>query len=148
MYNMKEGKQECLEMETSKESKSSTNSPTSASESASQSSSECDSPLEVCKVTIKDPGEGSSRVSQKELRDDELDKMLAKDLTPTKKEDFKVVLRKYPSLFISNYSEIVGVTMVEHKINLKANKKPVALKLKRLGRIQQEALLAEVRKLT
>ena len=63
VYNMKEGKQECLEMETSKESKSSTDSPTSASESASQSSSECDSLLEVCKVMIKDLGEGSSGVS-------------------------------------------------------------------------------------
>ena len=63
VYSMKEGKQECLEVETSKESKSSTNSPTSASESASQSSSECDSSLEVCGVMIKDPGEGSSGVS-------------------------------------------------------------------------------------
>ena len=97
---------------------------------------------------IKDPGQGSSEVSQKELGDDELKKMLAKDLTPAKKENFKVVLRKYPSLFISNYSGTPGVTVVEHQINLKANQKPVAQKLQRLGRIQQEALLAEVRKLT
>ena len=97
---------------------------------------------------IKDPGEESSEVSQKELRYDELDKMLAADLTPTEKENFKVVLRKYPSLFISNYSKIAGVTMVEHQINLKANQKLVAQKLRRLGRVQQEALLAEVRKLT
>ena len=74
--------------------------------------------------------------------------MLAKDLTPVEKEDFKVMLRKHPSLFISNYSKISAVTVVEHKINLKANQKPVAQKLRRLGRIQQEALLAEVRKLT
>ena len=72
-------------------------------------------------MTIKDPGEGSSRVSQKELRDDELEKMLAIDLTLAEKENFKVVLRKYPSLFISNYSEIACVTMVEHQISLKAN---------------------------
>ena len=121
VYNMKEGKQEFLEMETLEESKSSTDSSTSASESESQSSSEYDSPLKVCGVTIKDPSEGISGVSQKELRDDELEKMLAKDLTPAEKESFKVVLRKYPSLFISNYSQISGVTMVEHKINLKAN---------------------------
>ena len=79
VYNMKEGKKECLEMETLEESKSSAD----CSASASESSSECDSPLEVCGVTIKDPGEGSSKVSQKELRDDELEKMLAKDLTRT-----------------------------------------------------------------
>ena len=42
----------------------------------------------------------SSRVSRKELRDDELDKMLAKDLTPAKKEDLKVVLRKYPTFHL------------------------------------------------
>ena len=74
--------------------------------------------------------------------------MLAKDLTPAEKENFKVVLRKYPALCISNYSEIAGVTVVEHKINLKAHQKPVAQKLQRLKRVQQEALLAEVRKLT
>ena len=72
-YNMKEGKQECLEMETLVESKSSADSLTSASKSTSQSNSECDSPLKVCGVMIKELGEGSSRVSQKELRDDELD---------------------------------------------------------------------------
>ena len=33
-------------------------------------------------------------------------------------------------------------------MNLKPNQKPVAQKLRRLGRIQQEALLKEVRKLT
>ena len=98
-------------------------------------------------MTIKDLGEGSSKVSQKELRDDELEKMLAKDLTPAEKENFKVMLRNYPSLFISNYSEIAGVTVVEHQINLKANQKPMAQKLRHLGRIQQEALLADVRKL-
>ena len=113
-------------METSEESKSSADISTSVSKNASQSSSECDSPLEVCKVMIKDPNIGSSRVSQKELGDDELEKMLAKDLTPAEKENFKVLLRKYPSLFISNYSKIAGVTMVEHQINLKANQKPVA----------------------
>ena len=97
---------------------------------------------------MKDPNEGSSGVSQKELRDNEPEKMLAADLTPAEKENFKVVLRKYPSLFISNYSEIAGVTVVEHQINLKANEKLVAQKLRCLGRIQQEALLVEVRKLT
>ena len=63
VYSMKEGKHEFLEMETSKESKSSGDSSTSASESASQSSSEYDSPLKVCGVMIKDPGEESSGVS-------------------------------------------------------------------------------------
>ena len=55
--------------------------------------------------------------------------MLAKDLSATKKEEFKVMLRRHPSLFISNYGEISGVMVVEHQINLKPNQKPVAQKL-------------------
>ena len=37
--------------------------------------------------------------------------------------------------------------MVEHHINLKPNCTPVAQKLRRLGIVQQEALLMEVKKL-
>ena len=48
VYNMKNGKQECLEVETLEESESSIGSSSSASEDTSQSSSECDSSLEVC----------------------------------------------------------------------------------------------------
>ena len=54
---------------------------------------------------------------------------------------------KHPSLFISNYYDIIGVNVVEHCINLKPNYKPMAQKLKRLGVVQQEALLAKVKKL-
>ena len=73
--------------------------------------------------------------------------MLAKDLLDGEKEDFKVMFRKHSHLFISNYHEILGVTIVEHHINLKPHCKPVAQKLRRLGVVQQEALLAEVKKL-
>ena len=38
--------------------------------------------------------------------------------------------------------------VVQHQINLKPNMKPVAQKLQHLGKIQQEALLAEVKKLS
>ena len=61
--------------------------------------------------------------------------MLAKDLSVEEKEDFKVMLRKHPSLFISNYCEISKVTLVEHQINLKANQKPISQKLQHLGKI-------------
>ena len=73
--------------------------------------------------------------------------MLAKDLSDGEKEEFKVMLRKHSHLFISNYREILGVNVVEHHINLKLNCKPVAQKLRRLGIVQQEALLMEVKKL-
>ena len=64
-----------------------------------------------------------------------------------KKEDFKVMLRKHSSLFISDYCDITGVNVVEHYINLKPNCRPMAQKLRRLGVMQQEALLTEVKKL-
>ena len=120
---MKEGKQECLEVETSKESESSMGSLSSTSKSTSLSSSECDNSLEICGVTLKEPREDGGESSQKELRDEDLEKMLAKDLSVEEKEDFKVMLRKHPSIFISDYFEISGVTVVEHQINLKANQK-------------------------
>ena len=148
MYNMKNGKQECLEVETSEETESSMGSTSSASEETNQSSSEYDSSLEVCGITLKEPSENNGESSQREFKDEDLEKILAKDLSADEKEGFKVMLRKHPSLFISDYNEISGVTAVEHQINLKANQKPVAQKLRRLGKIQQEALLAEVKKLT
>ena len=74
--------------------------------------------------------------------------MIAKDLSTEERESFKVMLRKHPSLFISDYSEILGVTAVQHQINLKPNINPVVQRLRHLGKIQQEALLIEVKKLT
>ena len=146
LYNMRKGKQECLEVETSEEELSTSDS-SSASDSASQSSSEYDSSLDVCGVILKEPSNDEGECSKVGLKDEELDKMLAKDLSPEEKEEFKVMLRKHPSLFISDYCEISGVTAIEHQINLKTNQKPVAQKLRRLGKIQEGALLREVKKL-
>ena len=133
-------------METSEEELSTSDS-SSASESTDQSSSEYDSSLEVCGITLKEPTVDDGECSKSELKDEELDKMLAKDLSTEEKEEYKVMLRKHPSLFISDYGEISGVTAVEHQINLKTNQKPVAQKLRRLGKIQEGALLIEVKKL-
>lgn len=120
---------------------------TSASESSSQSSSEADSSIEVCGVTLGNIREDGER-SQNQLKDEDLEKMIVKDLSLAKKEGFKTMLRKHSSLFIFDYCEITGVMAVQHQINLKPNQKPVAQKLRQLGRIQQEALLMKVRKLT
>ena len=57
------------------------------------------------------------------------------------------MLRRHSSLFISNYEQISGVTVVQHHINLKPNSKPVAQKLRRMGTVQQNALLSVVKKL-
>ena len=141
---MKDGKQECLELETSEESESSVDSSSSMGEDTSQSDSEYENSIEVCGVTLKDSTGNDGESSKSELKDEDLEKMQAKDLPAKEREDYKIMLRKHPSLFICDYHEILGVTVVEHHINLRANQKPVAQKLRRL---RQEELLIEVRRL-
>ena len=55
MYNLKEGTQESLEVETSKESESCLSRSSSMDEETS--SSEHDSSLEVCGITLREPSE-------------------------------------------------------------------------------------------
>ena len=57
------------------------------------------------------------------------------------------MLRKYQNIFITDYAQIVGVDAIEHRIELQPRIKPVAQKLRRLGVVQRDALLAEVNKL-
>ena len=116
MYNMKSGRQQCLEVQTSKESESSFDSTLSIGGETSQDSSECNSSLKVCGITLKGPSENGGESSQKKLNAEDLERMLAKDLSVEEKEDLKVMLRRYPSLFISDYGEITGVTAVQHQI--------------------------------
>ena len=127
VYNLREGTQESLEEETTEESESGTSSPSSTDEETS--SSESKSSLEVCGVALREPSKDDGKSLKKELKEEELEKMVAKDLTTQEKKDFKVMLKKHTSLFISDYSEITGVTAVQHQINLKPNMKPVAQKL-------------------
>ena len=65
MYNLREGTQASLEVETSEESEFSSSSSSSMDGETSQSSNEYDSPLEVCGVTLREPSEcvgGCSRM--------------------------------------------------------------------------------------
>ncbi|MCO5549113.1 hypothetical protein L7F22_002579 [Adiantum nelumboides] len=73
--------------------------------------------------------------------------MLSKDLTKEEEEDYINMFKRYPHLFITDYSMIKGVDVIQHHIDLKPDAKPVAQKLRRLGVVQQEALLTEVNKL-
>ena len=41
-------------------------------------------------VTLKEPSENDGESSKRELRDEDLEKMLAKDLLAKEKEEFKV----------------------------------------------------------
>ncbi|MCO5593428.1 hypothetical protein L7F22_047442 [Adiantum nelumboides] len=73
--------------------------------------------------------------------------MLAKDLTKEEEEDYINMFKRYPNLFIIDYSMIKGVNVIQHHIDLKPDAKPIAQKLRRFGVVQQEALLTEVNKL-
>ena len=73
--------------------------------------------------------------------------MISKDLSIEEKELYMKVINKNSALFISNYDQIKGITVVRNHIKLKENAKPVAQKLWRLGVIQQQALLKEVQRL-
>ena len=114
---------------------------------SSSEGSESDRSLEVLGVVLNRSTLTGGESTKGVLKEEDMEMMLAKDLTDKEKEDFKVMLGKHPSLFISNYCDITGVNVVEHYINLKPNCRPVAQKLRRLGMVQQEALLEEVKKL-
>ncbi|MCO5579085.1 hypothetical protein L7F22_032937 [Adiantum nelumboides] len=77
------------------------------------------------------------------MLEERLRKMLAKDLTKEEEEDYINTFKRYPHLFITEYSMIKGVDVIQHHIDLKPDTKPVAQKLRRLGVVQQEALLAQ-----
>ena len=136
VYNLREGTQAILEVETSEESEFSSSSSSSVDGETSQSNSEYDSSLEICGVTLREPSECVGGCSRKELKDEDLEKMIAKDLSTKERESFKVMLRKHPSLFISDYSKILGVTAIQNQINLKPNMKPVLQRLRHIGKIQ------------
>ncbi|MCO5586477.1 hypothetical protein L7F22_040417 [Adiantum nelumboides] len=78
------------------------------------------------------------------MLEERLRKMLAKDLTKEEEEDYINIFKRYPHLFITDYSMIKGVDVIHH-INLKPDAKPIAQKLRRLGVVQQGALLIEHR---
>ncbi|MCO5572576.1 hypothetical protein L7F22_026332 [Adiantum nelumboides] len=76
------------------------------------------------------------------MMEERLRKMLSKDLTKEEEEDYINMFKRYPHLFITDYSMIKGVDVIQHHIDLKLDAKPVAQKLRRL-----EALLTKVNKL-
>ena len=57
------------------------------------------------------------------------------------------MLTNFTTLFIDEYDKITRITAVQHHIKLKEGNKLVVQKLRRLGVIQQDALLKEVRRL-
>ncbi|MCO5602335.1 hypothetical protein L7F22_056465 [Adiantum nelumboides] len=81
------------------------------------------------------------------VEEGKLAKMLAKDLTQEEKQAYLAMLEGYPRLFIDEYNQMTGVSVLQHHINLKDGAKLVVQWLRRLGVIQQDALLSKVRKI-
>ncbi|MCO5593379.1 hypothetical protein L7F22_047391 [Adiantum nelumboides] len=151
IYDMKLGKQSNICFETSTDEESSDES--SYGDEESYTSEE--SSMEVMGLVFQQSqAKGSSMSKEVEvvakeepMMEERLRKMLSKDLTKEEEEDYINMFKRYPHLFITNYSMIKGVDVIQHHIDLKPDAKPVAQKLRRLGVVQQEALLSEVNKL-
>ncbi|MCO5604138.1 hypothetical protein L7F22_058298 [Adiantum nelumboides] len=84
------------------------------------------------------------KLQDESMLEERLRKMLAKDLTKEEEEDYINMFQRYPHFFITDYSMIKGVDVIQHHSDLKLDAKAVAQKLRRLGVVQQEALLFEV----
>ncbi|MCO5579753.1 hypothetical protein L7F22_033613 [Adiantum nelumboides] len=114
-----------------------------------------ESSMEVMCLVFQQPQAKGSSMSMKvevtaqeePILEEQFRNMLAKDLTKKEEEDYINMFKKYPHLFITDFSMIKGVDVIQHHIDLKPDAKSVAQKLRRLGVVQQEALLSEVNKL-
>ncbi|MCO5548676.1 hypothetical protein L7F22_002135 [Adiantum nelumboides] len=53
--------------------------------------------------------------------------------------------KDFPTLFIDGYDKITDISVVQHHINLKEGSKFTVQRLRRLGVIQQDALLSEIK---
>ena len=149
VYDLKQGRQVDMKYEATTDEESSERS--TSSEEDSTSSGE-ESSLEVMGLVFSNKiNEAPLLLEDTATKDPKLDEkikgMLGDDLTKEEEESYINMLKRYDGLFINDYSQIKGVDIIQHHIELKEEAKPVAQKLRRLGAIQQEALLAEVNKL-
>ncbi|MCO5596828.1 hypothetical protein L7F22_050898 [Adiantum nelumboides] len=148
VYDMKLGKQSniCFETSTDEESESDESSYGDEESYTSEESS-----MEVMGFVFQQPQAKESstskevevKVQEEPMLEERLRKMLAKDLTKEEEEDYINMFKRYPHLFITDYSMIKEVDVIQHHIDLKLDAKPIAQKLRRLGVVQQEALLSE-----
>ncbi|MCO5608656.1 hypothetical protein L7F22_062870 [Adiantum nelumboides] len=141
----KDGKHESLDLETSVDEFSSSDYSTLEEESTITDESDS-SQAKIMGVVLTNPTMVSS-INVPQVEEGRLAKMLAKDLTQEERQAYLAMLEGYPKLFIDGYDRITGVCVVQHHINLKDGAKLVVQRLRRLGVIQQDALLSEVRKL-
>ncbi|MCO5607805.1 hypothetical protein L7F22_062006 [Adiantum nelumboides] len=143
--DLRDGKHESLDLETSVDEFSSFDYSTLEEESTVTDESDS-SQAEIMGVVLTKPAM-VSLINISQVGEGKLAKMLAKDLTQEERQAYLTMLEGYPKLFIDDYDQIVGVSMMQHHINLKDGAKPVVQWLRRLGVVQQNALLSKLRKL-
>ena len=63
-----------------------------------------------------------------------IDGMLSHTLTHEEKVEYKTMLSGFPNLFVKDYTTVRGVEAIQHHIVLKPEVKPMAQKLRWLGK--------------
>ncbi|MCO5594992.1 hypothetical protein L7F22_049029 [Adiantum nelumboides] len=140
--DLKDGKHESLDLETSMDEFRSSDYLTSKEESTRTDESDS-SQAEITEVVLTNPTMVSS-INVLQVEEGKLAKMLTKDLTQAERQAYLAMLDGYPKLFIDGYDQIARVSVVQHHINLKDGAKPMVQRLRRLGVVQQDALLSEL----
>ncbi|MCO5560157.1 hypothetical protein L7F22_013764 [Adiantum nelumboides] len=132
VYNVKEGRNESSELETSEDewSTEDSSSTVEVTSSVSDNESEKASLLEAMGVVLTRPITQDGGSFKETSSDEKIEDMLSTDLSKEERKEFEVMLQKHSPLFILDYKQIKGVTVVEHQINLKPESQPIAHRLR------------------
>ncbi|MCO5608695.1 hypothetical protein L7F22_062909 [Adiantum nelumboides] len=133
VYNVKEGRKESLDLETSEDEWSTEDSSSTAEVTSSVSDNENEkaSLLEAMGVVVTRPITQDGGSIKETLSDEKIEDMLITDLSKEERKEIEVMLQKHSPLFILEYKQIKGVIVVEHQINLKPKSQPIAHRLRR-----------------
>ncbi|MCO5560832.1 hypothetical protein L7F22_014452 [Adiantum nelumboides] len=140
--DLREGKHESLDLETSMDEFSSFDYSTSKEESTISDESDS-SQAKIMGVVLTDTTMVSS-INVPQVKEGKLAEMLAKNLMQEERQAYLAMLEGYPRLFVDGYNQITGVFVVQHHINIKDGANLVVQRLQRLDTVQQDALLSEV----
>ncbi|MCO5594979.1 hypothetical protein L7F22_049016 [Adiantum nelumboides] len=115
VYNVKEGRKESSELETSEDEWSTEDSSSTAevTSSVNDSESEKSSLLEAMGVVPTRPTTQDGGSIKETLSDEKIEDILSTDLSKKERKEFEVMLQKHSPLFILDYKQIKGVTVVQ-----------------------------------
>ncbi|MCO5560664.1 hypothetical protein L7F22_014281 [Adiantum nelumboides] len=113
VYNVKEGRKESLELETSEDEWSTEDSSSTAevTSTVSDSESEKSSLLEAMGVVLTRPTTQDGGSIKETLSDEKIEDMLSTDLSKEERKELEVMLQKHSPVFILDYKHIKGVTV-------------------------------------